>query len=228
MSILIAEPDEREALKLLEGLSLEGFTCELSPSAHDALARAAAFEALISEIALPDLPGLELVRRMRESGITTPLIFVTAPCAPEHRVRGLEAGADDYLCKPFSLPELSARLKALIRRSRMPPRPRRIALADLVWEPELRQVTRGNRRLELTPREYALLALLLERHGQVVSREDIILALWGRQRNRPDPRNPNTLDAQVRRLRAKLDGPFGQPLLQTLRGQGLRIEASQG
>jgi len=226
MSILIAEPDERESLRLLEGLTSEGFTCERSASAHDALARASAFEALISEIALPGLPGLEMARRLREAGITTPLIFVSALCAPEHRVRGLEAGADDYLCKPVSLPELSARLRALIRRSRMPPRPKRIVLADLVWEPELRRVVRANHRLELTPKEYALLALLLERHGLVVSREDIVLALWGHARNRSDPHSPNTLDAQVRRLRAKLDGPFDKPLLQTLRGQGLRIDIS--
>jgi len=225
MAILIAEPDETEAQRVLEGLASAGFICEQVDTGRDILVRASAFEAVVTEIALPGLPGLELVRRLRDGGITTPLIFVTALCTPEHRVRGLEAGADDYLCKPFTLPELVARLRALIRRSRMPSRPRRLGLGDLVWEPDLRQVHRGERRLELTPKEYALLSLLLERHGQLVLRGELALALWGREKDRLDLRSPNALDAQVRRLRAKVDGPGERPLLHTLRGQGLMIEA---
>lgn len=224
MAILIAEPDEAEAQRMLQGLRLEGFTCERVASGPLALARAGASEALVAEVALPGLPGLELARRLRKDGITTPLLFVSSLCSPEHRVTGLEAGADDYLCKPFALAELSARLKALIRRSRMPARPLRLLLGDLIWEPDRRQVYRAGERLDLTPKEYLILALLLERVGQVVSREAIAQTLWGAGKERPDVRSPNAMDAQVRRLRAKVDAPFGQPLLHTLRGQGLMIE----
>jgi two-component system copper resistance phosphate regulon response regulator CusR len=224
MAILIAEPDEAEARRMIEGLAREGFRCEWAKTGPEALAGASACEALIAEIALPGLSGMELVVRLRESGITTPLIFVTALCTPEHRVRGLEAGADDYLCKPFTLPELAARLRALIRRSRMPSRLRRVGVADLVWEPDVRRVHRGDHRLDLTPKEYTLLALLLERPGQVVSREEMALALWGGEKHRPDLRSPNALDAQIRRLRAKVDDPFDHPLLHTQRGRGLVIE----
>ncbi|MDP1832791.1 MAG: response regulator transcription factor [Geothrix sp.] len=225
MAILIAEPDDTEAQRIIEGLTADGFICARAETGHLALAHAAASEALVAEIALPGLPGLELAQRMREAGITTPLIFVSVLCTPEHRVRGLEAGADDYLGKPFTMPELSARLRALVRRSRMPSRPLRVLLGDLIWEPDLRRVFRAGERLELTPKEYTLLSLLLERKGQVVSREEIALALWGAGKDRPDLRSPNAMDAQVRRLRAKVDGPFAKPLLHTLRGQGLTIEA---
>ena len=225
MAILIAEPDDAEAQRTMEGLASEGFVCERARTGPEALARAFACEALVAEIALPGLPGLDLARRLRASGITTPLMFLTTLCDLDHRVRGLEAGADDYLGKPFTLAELAARLRALIRRSRMPARPRRLGMADLVWEPDLRRVLRGDRRLDLTSKEYALLALLLERQGQVVSREEVALTLWGRDRNKADLRSPNALDAQVRRLRAKVDDPFDRPLLHTLRGQGLMMEA---
>lgn len=210
---------------MIEGLASEGFTCEWARTGPEALARASVSEALVTEVALPGLPGMDLVRRLRESGITTPLIFVTALCTPEHRVRGLEAGADDYLCKPFTVPELAARLRALIRRSRMPSRPRRVGVGDLVWEPDLRRVHRGHQRLDLTPKEYLLLTLLLERPGQVVSREEMALALWGGENHRPELRSPNALDAQIRRLRAKVDAGFTRPLLHTQRGRGLVIEA---
>ncbi len=225
MAILIAEPDEAEALRMIEGLTSEGFICERAKSGPEALVRASNYEALVAEIALPGLPGMDLVRRLRGSGITTPLIFVSTLCTPEHRVRGLEAGADDYLCKPFTLNELAARLRALIRRSRMPSRPRRVGVADLVWEPDLRRVNRGDRRLDLTPKEYTLLALLLEQQGQVVSRDEMALALWGGEKNRPELRSPNALDAQIRRLRAKVDGPSERPLLHTQRGRGMVVEA---
>ena len=200
MVVLIAEPDEAEARRMLEGLTSEGFLCEWARTGPEALARASACEALVAEIALPGVSGMDLVGRLRDSGITTPLIFVTALCTPEHRLR------------------------ALIRRSRMPSRVRRVGVADLVWEPDLRRVHRGEQRLDLTPKEYTLLALLLERPGQVVSREEMALALWGGEKHRPDLRSPNALDAQIRRLRAKVDDPFDRPLLHTQRGRGLVIE----
>ena len=210
---------------MLEGLTDSGFTCELVETGPLALARAGGCEALVAEVALPGLSGLELAQRLRKAGITTPLIFVSSLCAPEHRVRGLEAGADDYLCKPYTMPELAARLRALVRRSRMPSRPLRVQVGDLVWEPERRRVSRTGELLDLTPKEYAVLSLLLEQAGQVVSREAIARTLWGAGKEQPELRSPNALDAQVRRLRAKVDGPFDQVLLHTLRGQGIMIEA---
>jgi DNA-binding response OmpR family regulator len=225
MAVLIAAPDDGEAQAIIEGLGAHGIACERTPSAIQALARASACEALVAEMELPDLQGLDLARRWRSQGHGRPLILLGAPCSPEHRAAGLEAGADDFVCRPFTLPELAARLRALIRRSHMPSRNRRLGVADLVWEPDQRRVSRGGKRLDLTPKEYALLTLLLERPGEVVSRGDMARALWGCSEERPEWRSPNALDAQVRRLRAKVDGPFDRPLLLTFRGQGMRLDS---
>jgi len=225
MAILIAVPDDGEAQEMMVGLGALGFACERTPTGAMALTLASTCEALIADTVLPDMPGLELAQKLREEGLSTPLILLEHQCSPERRALGLEAGADDFLCKPFALLELAARLRALIRRSRMPSRARYLAVADLVWEPDLRRVSRVGQRLDLTPMEYALLSLLLERLGQVVSREEMALALWGGGKELPELRSPNALDAQVRRLRAKVDGPFSLPLLRTLRGKGMKIEA---
>jgi two-component system copper resistance phosphate regulon response regulator CusR len=225
MAILIAEPDEAEARSILQGLGAEGFPCERVATGSLALSHAPDCKALVAEVFLPDLTGFDLAEQLRERGLSTPLILISATCSPEYRVRGLEAGADDFLCKPFALPELAARLRALLRRCRMAPPSRRIEVGDLAWEPELRRVSRGGQRLDLTPKEYALLALLLEKAGQVVSREEVAQALWGVGRERPELRSPNAMDAQVRRLRAKVDSPFDRPLVHTRRGLGLILEA---
>lgn len=225
MAILIADPDVREALRLQTGLAAEGFLTERVSDGPAAEARILSVEALVAEVDLPGLSGLDLVRRLRARQVATPVLFHAARATPEERARGLEAGADDYLAKPGAPVELAARLRAVLRRCHPLPQPIRIQVGDLVWEPGARLILRGGRRVVLTVKEYALATLLLERRGQAVSREDMTRVLWGADQPRPDLRTPNALDAQVRRLRVKLDAPDERPLLHTLRGVGLILEA---
>lgn len=225
MAILIADPDHREALRLQAGLAAEGLLSECVPDGREALARAGGAEALIAEVDLPGLPGLDLVRRLRDRHPALPILLHAALAAPEDRARGLEAGADDYLSKPCATMELAARIRAVLRRCRAMGPPVQIEVGDLVWEPGARRILRAGRRLDLTVKEYALAALLLEHRGQPVGRQEMAKALWGAGQARPDFRSPNALDAQVRRLRAKLDPPDLPPLLHTLRGIGLMLDA---
>jgi len=226
MAVLIATRETGEAQAMIEGLGAQGIPCQGVPSGSMALALGPGCEALVAEMGLPDLPGLELARRWRADAHGRPLILLGSQCSPEHRAAGLEAGADDYVCRPFTLPELAARLRALIRRCPMALPNWTLVVADLVWDPHQRRVSRGGQRLDLTPKEYALLCLFMENPGRVVSREEMAMALWGGGEDGPEQRSPNALDAQVRRLRAKVDGPFPRPLLHTLRGQGLKLEGS--
>lgn len=168
-----------------------------------------------------------MVRHMREAGIATPVLFVSALCSAEQRVRGLEAGADDYLDKPYAMAELVARVRALIRRLAPSLAGRAQRVADLVWDPTRRRIERDGQRLELTPKEFAVLTLLLERRGQIVSREELGRILWGGSLERPALRSPNAMDAMIRRLRSKVDTPFARPLIHTCRGQGLILEARE-
>lgn len=225
MAILIADPDDREALRLQAGLALEGFRTERVADGSTAEVRAPQTELLVAEVDLPGLGGLDLVRHLRDRKVGTAVIFHATRASAEDRARGLEAGADDFLAKPCATVELAARIRAVLRRCHPAVPLSRVQIADLVWEPDHRLIHRGSRRLDLTVKEYALAALLLERHGQPVHREDMAMALWGSGQAKPDLRSPNALDAQVRRLRAKLDGPGEPPLLHTLRGVGLVLEA---
>ena len=228
MSILLVEPDRQEAERLAAGLAKEGFACAWSADGQGILNHTGSLSALVMELALPEGSGLDLIRSLRKGQADLPVLIHAARCSSEDRVLGLEAGADDFLCKPCTVAELAARLRAVLRRRRPRPRQGRIRLADLVWEPALRRVSRGGKRLDLTPKEYALLALLLEHRGEVVERDRLALALWGASREGlPEVRSPNALDAQIRRLRAKLDVPGSLPLLHTLRGQGLIIESGE-
>jgi len=172
------------------------------------------------DVMLPGLSGLELVRKFRAAGFPTPVIFLSAKGEPTDRVRGLEEGGDDYLAKPYSFPEVLARIQALLRRATMQMPPPRVEVADLLWEPEAYRITREGRRVLLSPKEYQLAALLLESRGQVVSRKQIADRVWGLD----IPADGNALDVQVRRLRTKLDDPFEKKLLHTVRGIGVILE----
>jgi two-component system copper resistance phosphate regulon response regulator CusR len=222
MRILIVEDEAKTGLHLRNGLAEAGFEPSLytdGPSALDA-ALMESFDALVVDIMLPGFSGLELVSRLRRKGIQSPVLFLSAKGALEDRIRGLEEGGDDYLVKPFALPELVARLRALLRRGSIPATDR-VQVGDLVWEPSQRRVSRLGKRVDLTPKEYALATLLMRSPGEVVTRDQMARAVWGLS----SVVDPNALDVQVRRLRRKLDDPYPLKLIHTLRGVGLVLES---
>ncbi|MBS1785599.1 MAG: response regulator transcription factor, partial [Acidobacteria bacterium] len=178
------------------------------------------FQVLLVDVMLPGMSGLELVRKVREASFPTPVLFLSAKGEPSDRIRGLEEGGDDYLPKPYSFPEVLARIQALLRRASMETPVTRVEIGDLVWEPEGYRITRGGQRVELSPKEYQLAALLLENRGQVVARRQIMERVWGLDL----PTDGNALDVQVRRLRSKLDDPFEKKLVHTVRGIGVILE----
>ncbi len=223
MHILVVEDEPKTARHLERGLRAAGFEVVACASAKEALdaCRSRAFDALVLDVMLPDQSGLEMVHQLRKSGMLTPVLFLSAKDTTEDRIRGLNEGGDDYLVKPYSLPEVIARLKAILRRNVRPGGNERIQVADLIWEPGLRRITRMGRRVDLTPKEYALAVLLLQNHGDVVSRNQIIQAVWGLS----TAVDGNSVDVQVLRLRKKLDDPFETKLIRTLRGIGIVLEA---
>jgi two-component system, OmpR family, copper resistance phosphate regulon response regulator CusR len=223
MNILIVEDEAKAARQLMDGLEAAGFKVKWAADGERGLelARSGEFDALVVDVMLPGRSGLELVRALRKLEVATPALFLSAKGEPEDRVRGLEEGGDDYLVKPYAFPEVLARLRAILRRVKRDEQPARIEVGDLIWEPELKRITRQNRRIDLTPKEYALAALLLEHIGEVVSRDQIMRVVWGLN----IPGDGNAIDVQVRRLRAKLDDPFERKLIHTLRGMGITLEA---
>ena len=222
MRVLIIEDEAKTAWQLLDGLRAHGFEAEWADTGPRGLDRALSgrYHALLVDVMLPGLSGLDLVKRVRAEGFPTPVLFLSAKGDPMDRVRGLEEGGDDYLPKPYSFPEVLARIQALLRRTAMEVPPTRIVVGDLQWEPEAYRISRGGRRLELSPKEYQLAALLLEHRGQAVSRRQIMERVWGADM----PSDGNALDVQVRRLRSKLDDPFERKLVHTVRGIGVILE----
>lgn len=176
------------------------------------------FELIILDVMLPGLDGWELLRLIRRHG-QVPVLFLTARDAVEYRVKGLELGADDYLVKPFSFVELLARVRTLLRRGPLRER-ERFQVADLHMDVLKRRVTRGETRLALTNKEFALLQLLLEREGEVLSRTLIASEVWGMNFDS----DTNVVEVAVRRLRAKVDDPFTRRLIHTERGMGYVLE----
>ncbi len=223
MRILVIEDEPKTARQLQRGLEEAGFEAHLSKSAEDGLAACAkhSFDALVLDVMLPGMSGLDLVQQLRAAGTPMPVLFLSAKDTTGDRIRGLNEGGDDYLVKPYSLPEVVARLNALLRRGgRSGASPERIQIADLLWEPNHRRIARMGKRVDLTPKEYALAALLLQNQGQVVSRSQIIKAVWGLS----TVVDGNSVDVQVLRLRKKLDDPYAIKLIRTLRGVGIVLE----
>jgi two-component system copper resistance phosphate regulon response regulator CusR len=222
MRLLVVEDEAKLARQLQEGLQSAGFEVALAATGESGLR--AVLEtpphAAIVDVMLPGFSGLELVRAMRARGVTLPVLFLSARDATADRVRGFDEGGDDYLGKPFAFPELLARVRALLRRSSAPSIDAVVRVADLEWDPGARRIERQGRRIDLTPKEYTLAALLLERRGEVVARAEIVRCVWQLEFEPPG----NTVDVQVRRLRAKLDEPFEPKLVHTLRGLGYVLE----
>jgi DNA-binding response OmpR family regulator len=218
--VLIVE-DEKEMAELLKkGLEEENHSVTLAHDGRTALefAEAYEFDAIVLDIMLPEVDGFEVATRLRRNRNATPVLMVTARDAVPDVVRGLDVGADDYLTKPFAFEELLARLRSVTRRGSAP-RPTCLRIADLVLDPATRQVARGRRRIHLSPTEYRLLEFLMRRPGQVASRNAIIEAVWGFDREVEE----NTLDAFIRLLRSKVDRNFTKKLLHTVRGVGYSL-----
>src|SRR6185312_14844835 len=213
--VLIVEDEPRMASLLRRGLVKEGLAADVASTGEDALvsAGAHAYDAIVLDVMLPGLNGFETCRRLREAGMWTPVLMLTARDSVQDRVAGLDTGADDYLVKPFSFAELLARLRALVRRGELE-RPSVLEVGDLWLDPATHEVRRGSTRIDLTSREFALLELFMRRAGTVLSRYELLENAWDfTYENRS-----NIVDVYIRRLRAKIDEPFGRRSLETVRG----------
>lgn len=220
MRILVVEDEPRMAALLRRGLDRRGHATDLAATAAEArwMAKSVNYEAIVLDVMLPDENGFDVCAHLRAAGVWTPVLMLTARDAVEDRVAGLDAGADDYLLKPFSFAELEARLRALLRRGpteRMPV----LVAGDLRLDPAARRVTRGSTEIELSPKEFELLELLLRRAGEAVSRYELLEHGWDFAYDN----RSNVIDVHVRRLRAKIDRPFGRRSLETVRGIGYRL-----
>jgi len=224
MRVLVVEDERRLAAALQRGLQAEGFTVDV---AHDGpqglwLADEHDYDAIVLDIMLPGISGFEACRRLRGEAVWTPVLMLTARDSVDDRVTGLDAGADDYLVKPFAWPELLARLRALIRRGDHE-RPTVLEVGDLRLDPATRAVHRGDAAIDLSAKEFALLETFMRRPGEVLSRFHLLEHAWDfAYENRS-----NVVDVYMRRLRRKIDEPFGRDSLETVRGAGyrLRVEA---
>jgi len=225
MRILLVEDDRKAARLLARGLQEEGFVVDVVHSAEDGEEESYAvdYDMIVLDWMLPGKQGIDLCRDLRARSIQTPILMLTARDATADRVVGLNTGADDYLTKPFEFEELLARIRALLRRSDIS-RPLVLALADLALDPVSHKVTRAGAVLDLTPKEYAILLILLRQAGEVVSRARLAEQIWQADLIGID----NLIDVHVRNLRGKVDGPGLPQLIHTVRGRGFRLAENDG
>ena len=218
MRVLIVEDDATIAEFVGRGLREAGYTVDVAADGLTGFEMAAAeqYDVAIIDVMLPGLDGLTLIERLRARGVRTPVLILTARRSVDERVAGLHRGGDDYLTKPFAFAELLARVHALIRRTQGGQEPARLAVADLTLDRLARRVERAGRTIELRPREFAVLELLMRHAGTVVSKTMILAQVWGYSF---DP-GSNVVDVVVFRLREKIDKGFDRPLLHTVRGAG--------
>ncbi len=226
MKILVAEDDPRTGAYLQQGLSEAGFVVDRVTDGIDALQQSLAepYDLLILDVMLPGLEGWDVLRRVRAAGRDLPVLFLTARDRVEDRVHGLELGADDYLVKPFAFSELLARVRTLLRRSQASAVPTCLAVADLEVDLLKRRALRGGKRIDLTAKEFALLELLLRRHGEILPKSLIASQVWDMNFDS----DTNVIEVAVRRLRAKIDDDFEPKLIHTVRGMGYLLEAPDG
>lgn len=223
MRVLIIEDDDRTASYIEKGLKEEGQVVDRVADGRTGLFQATDqdYDVLVVDRMLPGLDGLAVVQALRAAEITTPVLFLSALGQVDDRVKGLKAGGDDYLAKPFAFSELHARLEALCRRHRAPSVETRLSVGDLEMDLVQRRVRRGDKVIELQPREFKLLEYLLRHAGQVVTRTMLLEGVWDYHF---DPQT-NVIDVHISRLRQKIDKGFPAPLLHTVRGAGYCIRA---
>jgi len=225
MRVLVVEDEAKMARLLARGLAEEGHAVDVADRGEEALwmARAVAYDAIVLDLMLPGVDGFSVCRELRDSEVWTPVLLLTARDAVDDRVTGLDSGADDYLVKPFAFAELLARLRALKRRVPAE-RPVTLEVGDLRLDPARRRAWRGEQKLELSPKEFALLELFMTRPGEVLSRAQLLEGAWDMAY---EPRS-NVVDVYIGYLREKIDKPFGRRSLETLRGVGYRLQEDAG
>jgi two-component system, OmpR family, response regulator len=223
--VLLVEDDVRMAAAVRRALKGAGVVADVAIKGTDALwmVRSADYDAVVLDVMLPDIDGFETCQRLRADSVWVPIIMLTARDAIDDRVRGLDGGADDYLTKPFSLAELLARLRALVRRGAAE-RPTVVEVGDLRMDPAARQVWRGDVEIELSAREFALLEVFMRGAGQVFSQVQLLDAVW----DIGYEHRSNVVEVYVRYLREKIDRPFGVESLETVRGMGYRLRKDGG
>lgn len=223
--MLVAEDDARMAAALVRGLRGEGMAVEIAGTGEETVALASVndYDVLILDVMLPDGDGFATCRRLRADGQWLPVIMLTARASVDDRVKGLDSGADDYLTKPFSLAELLARIRALVRRGPVE-RPTELRVGSLRLDPATHEVHRGDQEIELSAREFALLETLMRRPGNVFSQGQLLEAAW----DLGYEQKSNVVEVYVRYLREKIDRPFGVSSLETVRGVGYRLRRDGG
>jgi two-component system OmpR family response regulator len=220
MRVLIVEDHLPLADLIRQTLQAHQVLADVASTGEQALWMAGGhhYDVITLDVSLPGIDGLETCRRLRAAGVETPILMLTARSAVDHRVAGLDAGADDYLTKPAHVQELLARLRALARRAPRP-RPPTLRVGDLVYDEAACEVRRGGRAIPLTAKEREVLAALMRRPGKVVTRQRLIEDAW----DGADVGRSNVVDVYVRYLRNKIDRPFGRATLETVRGVGYRL-----
>ena len=218
--VLVVEDQEKLAALLARGLREEGHAADVAGRGEDALwmASAAPYDAIVLDVMLPGIDGFETCSALRQRGVWSPVLMLTARDAVDDRITGLDAGADDYLTKPFSFDELLARLRALVRRAPAE-RPVAVEVGDLRLDPASHRVWRGDSELELSAKEFALLEVMMRQPGAVLSRDRLLEGAWDMSYER----RSNIVDVYIRQLREKIDRPFGTDTIETVRGVGYRL-----
>jgi DNA-binding response OmpR family regulator len=226
MRILVVEDEQKVADALREGLEDERYDVVVERTGEGAFFRVntETFDVVLLDLTLPGRDGLEILRALRQRRMETPVLVLTARDSLEDRVTGLDAGADDYLVKPFAFAELLARIRALVRRGRVADAPR-LTVSDLEMDLVTRKVLRGGRPVELTVREFELLEFLMRYHGQVVSRETLARDVW-KETARTTPLD-NVIDVHIARLRRKVDLDHVVKLIHTVRGVGFMLREGE-
>jgi two-component system copper resistance phosphate regulon response regulator CusR len=220
LKILVVDDDPKYRSYMQKGLTESGMICSLAPDGETALQmlRKDKFDLVLLDVMLPGLQGWDVLEAMRAQNLRTPVIFITARDAVDERIRGLRSGGDDYIVKPFAFAELVARIHVVLRRNQTQTS---LKISDLEIDLLAHKATRGGKVIDLTPTEFALLRALADRNGEPATRTELLQSVWNIDF---DP-GTNVVEVQIRRLRRKIDEPFGAPLIQTVRGVGYALRA---